>query len=108
MRSRLFRFTAATLLAAFLVGGSLVDVAEACPLCKVANEENGAQAKAYMYSILFMLAVPGMIFGGLTAGLIRLGYQEARAMKEHDLDQMHSAPQPSAEPELHEHHQPKV
>jgi len=75
------------LLAAFLVAGSLPQVAEACPLCKAAAEEDNAQAKAYMYSILFMLTVPGLIVGGLTVGLIRLGRREARATKEFELQQ---------------------
>jgi heme/copper-type cytochrome/quinol oxidase subunit 2 len=97
MKTRLFRIVAIVLLAVFLVGGSFAETAEACPMCKAANEENNAQAKAYMYSILFMLAVPGMIFGGLTAGLIRLGYKEARAMKEYELDEPQTSEKPQAE-----------
>jgi len=75
------------LLAAFLVAGSLPQVAEACPLCRAAAEEDNAQAQAYMYSILFMLTVPGLIVGALTVGLIRLGRREARAMHEFELQQ---------------------
>ena len=82
MKSKLIRLAAILLFAGVVTGGGLVDSAEACPLCKAAAEEDSNQAKAYMYSILFMLAVPGMIFGGLTAGLIRLGLKEAKAMKE--------------------------
>ena len=82
MKSKLIRMAAILVFARVLTGGGLVDSAEACPLCKAAAEEDSNQAKAYMYSILFMLAVPGMIFGGLTAGLIRLGLKEAKAMKE--------------------------
>ena len=97
MKTRLFRIVATTVLAAFLVGGSLADTADACPMCKAANEENNAQAKAYMYSTLFMLAVPGMIVGGLTAGLIRLGRREALAMKEFELAEELASQQPNAE-----------
>lgn len=86
MNSKLLRTVAVLLIAGLVVGGGLVDTAEACPLCKNVAEEDSAQAKAYMYSILFMLAVPGMIFGGLTAGLIRLGLKEAEAMKEFEAD----------------------
>ena len=84
-RHRRLRISAVMLLAGFLLSGSLSQVAEACPLCKAAAEEDSAQAKAYMYSILFMLTVPGLIIGGLTAGLIRLGRREARAMQEYEL-----------------------
>ncbi|MBC8290659.1 MAG: hypothetical protein H8E37_10120 [Planctomycetes bacterium] len=98
MKSRLIRAFAILLLAGFLFGGSLVDTAEACPLCKAAAEEDSAQAKAYMYSILFMLAVPGMIFGGLTAGLIRLGLKEAKAIKEFEAETVQSEPVGQADP----------
>ncbi len=36
-----------------------VQQASACPMCKAANEEDDAKPRAYMYSILFMLAVRG-------------------------------------------------
>lgn len=92
MKSKLIRIAAILLFAGLLSGGGLVDSAEACPLCKAAAEEDSNQAKAYMYSILFMLAVPGMIFGGLTAGLIRLGLKEAKAMKEFEAEGPQSEP----------------
>ncbi|MDA0587884.1 MAG: hypothetical protein O2820_08415 [Planctomycetota bacterium] len=85
MKSKLFRIIATSAMAAFLVAGSLAETADACPMCKAAVDGDNAQAKAYMYSILFMLAVPGMIVGGLTAGLIRLGRREAIATKEFEL-----------------------
>lgn len=92
MKSKLIRIAVILLFAGLLFGGGLVDSAEACPLCKAAAEEDSNQAKAYMYSILFMLAVPGMIFGGLTAGLIRLGLKEAKAMKEFEAEAPESEP----------------
>jgi len=94
MKSKLIRIAAVLLFAGLLTGGGLVDSAEACPLCKAAAEEDSNQAKAYMYSILFMLAVPGMIFGGLTAGLIRLGLKEAKVMKEFEAEGSESEPVP--------------
>lgn len=97
MKSRLFRIVATALLAAFLVGGSLSETADACPMCKAAVDEDNLQAKAYMYSILFMLAVPGMIVGGLTAGLIRLGRREARALKEFEIAEELASQHPRGE-----------
>ena len=38
--------------------------ADACPNCKVANEDDDRKPRAYMYSILFMLAMPTMVFTG--------------------------------------------
>jgi heme/copper-type cytochrome/quinol oxidase subunit 2 len=97
MKNRLFRILATAVLAAFLVGGSLADTADACPMCKAATEGDNAQAKAYMYSILFMLTVPGLIIGGLTASLIRLGRREAKAMKEFELAEELASQQPRAQ-----------
>lgn len=82
MSRHFFRIVLTLLVAGFLFGGGLVETASACPMCKAAAEEDNAQAQAYMYSILFMLAVPGLLFGGITAALIRLGLKEAKAMKE--------------------------
>ena len=48
--------------------GSAAGVATACPMCKYANEANqpdetaNLRPKAFMYSILFMLAMPPTIF----------------------------------------------
>lgn len=51
----------------------VANVAEACPMCKIANEDAedpavAARPKAYMYSILFMLSMPASIttFFGVT------------------------------------------
>ena len=62
------RFLKALLIALTLASGVVATTpVQACPLCKVANEESqdpGAQARprAYMYSILFMLSMPASIF----------------------------------------------
>jgi len=58
-------------LAALIVGCAVsggVPSVEACPLCKAANEadQNGepnTKPMAYMYSILFMLAMPATLLG---------------------------------------------
>lgn len=36
--------------------------ADACPSCKNANETDSLRPRAYMYSILFMLAMPATVF----------------------------------------------
>lgn len=51
-----------------LLGGFLTSEAHACPMCKAANEsdQNGepnTRPQAYMYSILFMLAMPATLLG---------------------------------------------
>lgn len=50
---------------------------QACPMCKVANEDTedpaaAARPRAYMYSILFMLAMPASIFTAFSVSLYRL------------------------------------
>lgn len=51
------------LLAALVLGigmfGPVTQPVQACPMCKIANEQDSLLPKAYMYSILFMM---GMIF----------------------------------------------
>lgn len=64
-------------LVAVPVAGSDVFVtsAEACPMCKEANETDevaAARPRAYMYSILFMLAMPMMVFGGIGLNFYRM------------------------------------
>lgn len=50
---------------------------QACPMCKVANEDTQdpaaeARPRAYMYSILFMLAMPASLFTAFSVSLYRL------------------------------------
>lgn len=48
--------------------GPMTQAVEACPMCKVANEQDSLLPSAYMYSILFMM---GMIFSlGSGVGLV--------------------------------------
>ena len=52
--------------------------AEACPLCKLANEskqaseEENRKPRAYMYSILFMLSMPATLLTGFSFGFYRV------------------------------------
>jgi hypothetical protein len=48
------------------------DTARACPMCKTANEQDDAKPRAYMYSILFMLSMPAMMFSGFGIAFYRL------------------------------------
>lgn len=61
-----------------------VSPAAACPMCKVANESKQDKAenlkpKAYMYSILFMLAMPATLLTGFGIGFYRLSKKNAAA-----------------------------
>jgi hypothetical protein len=69
--------------------------ADACPMCKLANEEGSgtgdceqaavqnARPKAYMYSILFMLSMPATLLGGFSVGFYRL-YRKQQALLAQD------------------------
>jgi len=62
--------------------------ASACPMCKSANDTEDRRPMAYMYSILFMLAMPATIFTGFGIGFYRLS-KKAQAMQDQDaLDQI--------------------
>jgi hypothetical protein len=75
------KLAVATILIGLLLGGGLVDVARACPMCSIANETNESddlalvRPRAYMYSILFMLTVPATLFAGFSIGFYRLSKQ---------------------------------
>lgn len=46
----------------------LADVVMACPTCKEGlGEEPSNQIQAYFWSIIFMMSMPFLIFGGLSA-----------------------------------------
>lgn len=57
----------------------------ACPMCKNANEEVDSRPRAYMYSILFMLAVPATVFTGFGIGMYRLSKREQADVDESEL-----------------------
>jgi hypothetical protein len=65
-------------LLALTASDAFVERAVACPMCGQANEtsagttaEEAARPKAYMYSILFMLSMPALIFGGFGVVIYR-------------------------------------
>lgn len=58
-----------------------VSAVQACPMCKLANEEGtesgtaaaaNARPRAYMYSILFMLAMPATLLSAFGVSFYRL------------------------------------
>ena len=72
---KLFRnlmLSGAFAVAAGLVPSSFEAAAQACPGCKNANETDERRPKAYMYSILFMLGMPAMVFTGFSLAFYRL------------------------------------
>jgi hypothetical protein len=78
------RLFLALLIVGLVLVGPAVDVATACPLCKEANETNPALPRAYMYSILFMLAVPATVLTGFGIGFYRL----SKAAQNAQVDEM--------------------
>jgi hypothetical protein len=70
---------------------SVATVAEACPMCKYANEAKqqdeaaNRRPKAFMYSILFMLSMPPTIFTVFGISFYRLNKQaQAAAAQENN------------------------
>lgn len=67
--------TFAILFAALLAAPDIPDAA-ACPMCKTANESEDRRPQAYMYSILFMLAMPATVLTGFGVGFYRLARKQ--------------------------------
>ena len=67
----------ACLMLVFFVQTAIPQSVDACPMCKAAAEQDDKQPKAYMYSILFMLAMPAVIFGSFGYGLYRMNQRES-------------------------------
>jgi hypothetical protein len=85
------------LIATFLVGaamsvGPLVSAASACPMCKEANDVDDRRPQAYMYSILFMLAMPATIFTGFGVSFYRLSKKQQAMNNEVGLDLTQDSP----------------
>ena len=78
---RILRTLAILIAALFVLGGPVAQSAFACPMCKAATEEDDLQPRAYMYSILFMLGVPGTLGIGAVVGLVVLGKKETLALE---------------------------
>ena len=79
----MFRTIRALMIAAVLAGGILSTVpAQACPMCKVANEDGEndpgqKRAEGYMYSILFMLSMPATLVTVFGISFYRLSRKQA-------------------------------
>lgn len=65
--------------------GPAVSTASACPLCKNANETDPDLPRAYMYSILFMLAMPATVLTGFGVGFYRLSKMQQPSLTEEQL-----------------------
>ncbi len=67
---------------AFFVAIGAVPVGEslatACPNCKAANETDSLKPRAYMYSILFMIGMPAMIFTGFSLSFWQMSRKAKR------------------------------
>ncbi|MEZ6065756.1 MAG: hypothetical protein R3B90_08630 [Planctomycetaceae bacterium] len=65
------------LLSSLVLFGGLSSTASACPMCKSGNEigEDGqpnTRPQAYMYSILFMMAMPATLLAGFGFACYRM------------------------------------
>lgn len=76
-RTQLLGWTMVVLAAGFVP--ELQPQASACPSCKAANETDSRRPRAYMYSILFMLAMPATVFTGFGISFYRLSRRAAAA-----------------------------
>lgn len=70
-----------TLAGGLLAAGPMVSSADACPMCKYANEsgsedgsssEENRRPQAYMYSILFMISMPATLMAGFSFSFYRM------------------------------------
>lgn len=74
------------LLLALLIGVMGATPAHACPMCKYANENNQQseaermRPKAYMYSILFMIAMPMTLASGYGFAFYRMSKKQQELM----------------------------
>lgn len=66
----------AALLVVAHLAGPLVQPAQACPMCKIANEQDALLPRAYMVSILFMMGMMFSLAGGVAFAMYRIGRRE--------------------------------
>ena len=57
----------------------------ACPNCKAANEPASLKPRAYMYSILFMIGMPAMIFTGFSVSFWQMSRKAQLEQTDEDL-----------------------
>lgn len=70
MKKKMLAVVVAALATGFVPG--FQESVSACPSCKAANETDARRPRAYMYSILFMLAMPATVFTGFGISFYRL------------------------------------
>jgi hypothetical protein len=75
--NQLLRRCGSLLLAAAVLIGPAAASASACPFCGEANATDQNRSDAYQLSILFMLAMPALIFSGFAYGFYRLNRSAA-------------------------------
>ena len=64
-----------------------MDSAIACPMCQAAKDSAGDHvARAYMYSILFMLAMPATVLTGFSIGFYRLSKKPHGPVDPNEID----------------------
>ena len=75
--------------AALMIGvlGVIAEPVQACPMCKIANEQDALLPRAYMYSILFMMGMMFSLGGGVGVGMYFLGRKENAAIAKFELEQ---------------------
>lgn len=61
--------------------GPVTPTAEACPMCKIANEQDSLLPRAYMYSILFMMGMMFSLGGGVAFCVFHLSRKENEALE---------------------------
>jgi hypothetical protein len=69
MRVRQALFAAALAACAW---GALEGTAQACPMCSQSIAEDNSLPRAYMYSILFMMSMPAVVFCGISVCIYRV------------------------------------
>lgn len=61
--------------------GPMAQPAQACPMCKIANEQDSLLPRAYMYSILFMMGTMFSLGGGVAFCVFHLSRKENAALE---------------------------
>lgn len=61
--------------------GPVTQPAQACPMCKIANEQDSLLPRAYMYSILFMMGMMFSLAGGVSLVVFFVSRRENAALE---------------------------
>ena len=61
--------------------GPMTQPVQACPMCKIANEQDSLLPTAYMYSILFMMGMIFSLAGGVGAMVYFVSRRENAALE---------------------------